>query len=161
MVVRLQTAEGKIKEYRVTQVLFVPCGDGGSCIDKYVTKCGREWKPGAESKACDHLDCAIYVAESYRKEKTKVFTFLFVLAAAVMIIKFVIGRRQMGGFAIMFSGAMTLLAFWFLFDGLREGKRFKELTEYRDKRTINGITACQIFEDQEKSKARHWWQFWR
>jgi hypothetical protein len=121
--------EGKIKESRVTQVQFVPCGDGGSCIDKYVTKCGREWKPGAESKACDHLDCAIYVAESYRKEKPEVFTFLIVLAAAVMIIDFVIGWRQMGGFAIMFSGTLTPLAFWFLFDRLREGKRFKELTE--------------------------------
>jgi len=44
----------------------------------------------------------------------------------------------------MFSGAMTLLAFWFLFDGLREGKRFKELTEYRDKRTINGITRVRF-----------------
>ncbi len=161
MVVRLQTADGKIKRYRVTQVLFVPCGDGGSCIDKYVTKCGREWKPGTESQACDHLDCAIYVAESDRKEKPDVFIFLIVLAAAVMIIGFVIGCRQMGGFAIMISGALTLLAFWFLFGGLREGKRFKELTEFKDKGTINGITAWQIFGDQEKTKARHWWQFWR
>ena len=78
-----------------------------------------------------------------------------------MIIEFVIGWTQMGGSAIMFSGALTLLAFWFLFDGLREGKRFKELTEYRDQGTINDITAWQIFEHQEKTKPRHWWQFWR
>jgi hypothetical protein len=161
MAVRLQTADGKIKKYRVTQVLFAPCGDGGSCIDKYVTKCGREWKPGAESQACDHLDCAIYAAESDRKEKPEVFMFLIVLAAAVIIIESVIGWRQMGGFAIMFSGALTLLAFWFLFGGLKEGKRFRELTEYRDKRTINGIAAWQIFGDQEKMQARHWWQFWQ
>jgi hypothetical protein len=39
-------------------------------------------------------------------------------------------------------------------------KQLEELTEYQDKDTIIGITAWQIFEDQEAAKAKHWWQFW-
>ena len=95
MVVRLQTAKGKIKEYGVTQVLWVPCGDGGSCIDKYVTKCGREWKPGEQNQECDHLECAIYLAKQQGKDGPQMFSFLIMLAVAVIII---IGWRQEDGF---------------------------------------------------------------
>jgi hypothetical protein len=35
----------------------------------------------------------------------------------------------------------------------------RELTQYRNKGTIDGIRAWQIFEDQEVAKAKHWWQF--
>ena len=55
MVVRLQTAEGRIKKYQTTRVLFESYVEGFP-IDKYVTKCGREWKPGTENQECDHLE---------------------------------------------------------------------------------------------------------
>lgn len=45
--------------------------------------------------------------------------------------------------------------------GSRAKKQLGELTEYKDKDTIDGIRAWQIFEDQEVAKAKHWWQFWR
>jgi len=53
--------------------------------------------------------------------------------------------RQDLGFVLMFSGLSTLMAFAFLINGLMAGKRFDELTEYRDHGTINGIAAWQIF----------------
>ena len=45
------------------------------------------------------------------------------------------------------AGALTLLAFYFLFFGLRAEKRFNELDEYKNKGTINGIRVSQIFDD--------------
>ena len=155
MVVRLQTMEGRIKEYGVTQVQWVPCGDGGSCIDKYITKCGREWKPGGWNQECNHLECAIYLAKQQMKEGPQVSLFLIMLAVAVIIITVVIRWRQEIGSMLMFAGALTLLAFHFLFFGLSAEKRFNELNEYKNRGTINGITAGQIFEDQEDAKAKH------
>ena len=145
MVVRLQTANGKTKEYGVTQVLWVPCGDGGSCIDKYVTKCGREWKPGEQNQECDHLECAIYLAKQQKKDGSQLFSFLIMLAVVIIIVG--IGLPQEDGFMLMMAGALTLLAFYFLFFGLRAEKRFNDLDEYKNKGTINGIRVSQIFDD--------------
>lgn len=50
------------------------------------------------------------------------------------------------GSALVISGFITLLAFGILISGIRAGKRFDELTEYRDKGTINGIKVSQIFD---------------
>ena len=73
MVVRLQTSEGETKEYGTAQVLFMS-GVEGSPVDKYITKCGREWKPRTTSQECDHLDCAICLAKQQRKEGPQAFT---------------------------------------------------------------------------------------
>jgi hypothetical protein len=153
MVVRLQTAEGKIKEYGTTQVLFMS-GVEGSPVDKYITKCEREWKPGTTNQECDHLDCAICLAKQQIKEGPEAFRILIMLAVVAIIIIFGIKWEQVFGFAFTFSGALTLLAFWFLIFGFKAGKRFEELTEYRDKGTIKGIEAWQIFEDQEVAKKK-------
>jgi hypothetical protein len=143
MAVRLHTAKGEIKEYQTTQVLFVSYVEGFP-IDKYATKCGREWKPGAKNQECDHLECAIYLAEQLNEDLPKASSFLMVFAFAIIII---VGIKwpQLLDSALMYSGLMILLAFYFLFLGLRSEKRFKELTEYRNKGTINGIKALQIF----------------
>jgi hypothetical protein len=153
MAVKLQTAEGKIKKYGTTQVLFMS-GVEGSPVDKYATKCGREWKPGEENQDCHHLECAIYLAKEQRKEGPQAFAILIMLAVVAIISILVMKWIQESGFALTFSGALTLLAFWFLIFGHRAGKRFEELTEYRDKGTIKGITAWQIFEDQEVAKKK-------
>jgi len=148
MAVRLQTTEGEIKGYGTAQVLFVSYVEG-SPVDKYVTKCGREWKHGEKNQECNHLECAICLAKQQRKEGPQVFTFLIMLAVVAIILIFVIKWKQEFGFALTFSGALTLLAFWFLIFGLRAGKRFEELIEFRDKGTINGIRAWQISEEPQ------------
>lgn len=52
------------------------------------------------------------------------------------------------GFALILSRALILLAFYFLFSGPRVArKEFDEITEYRDRGTINGIKAGQIFDN--------------
>lgn len=144
MVFCLQTAEGRIKEYQTTRVLFVSYVEGFP-IDRYATKCGREWKPGEKDQECDHLECAIYLAEQHSEDKRGASIILMVFAFANIII-FGIEWPQLFDSAVIYSGLLILLAVWFLFSGLRSGKRLKELTEYRDKGTINGIKAWQIFE---------------
>ena len=65
MVVRLQIENGKIKEYKTVY------GEGCTPVSldywdyaKWVTKCGKEWgkKPKPQDQ-CNHLECAIYIAE--------------------------------------------------------------------------------------------------
>ena len=75
MTMRLQTTEGEIKEYGTAQVLFIS-GVEGSPVDKYVTKCGREWEPATINHECGHLDCAIYLVKQQKKGRaTGVYIF--------------------------------------------------------------------------------------
>ncbi len=154
MVVRLQTAEGKIKEYETVEII----GGGDYPIEKYVSKCGIEWKnKPKQNEECNHLDCAIYLAEKNKKHGLVIFM-IFITFAAIMLILFGFERQE---FYLMLSGFYTLAAFAFLIWEIRAIRQFKNLTEYQDKSTINGIKATQISEDQEGTKAKHWWQFWR
>jgi hypothetical protein len=133
MAVRLQTAKGKIKKYDTVDHIS---GDYGP--DKWVTKCGREWKHAPKQhEECDHLDCAMYLAKRYRDDAQMVFIILIAFAAGNMIL----WEQEPLGFALMISGVIALGAFWILISGLKAGNRFKELIEYKNERTINGITA--------------------
>jgi len=157
MVVRLQTAEGKIKKYGTTQVKWITYGES-TYVDKYVTKCGLEWKDKPKShEECDHLDCAIYLAKQENNEGATIFM-LFMAGSGIMMI--LMWPFQSFVVEPLILGAGILSSIVGLIHGYRAGKRFEELTEYRDKGTINDITAWQIFEDQEKAKANYWWQFW-
>jgi hypothetical protein len=158
MAVRLQTAKGEIKKYGTTQVKWVTYGES-TCVDKYVTKCGWEWKDKPkEREECDHLDCAIYLAKQENDEGKTVFM-LFIAGSGIMMIL----MRPFQDFVLesVILGASILAGTFGLIHGFRAGKRFKELTEYRDHGTINGVKASHFFEDQKVAKARYWWQFWR
>jgi hypothetical protein len=150
MVVRLQTSEGKIKEYRTTYGV----GDNGSGNnprpEKYVSPCGMEWefqpKPNEE---CHHLNCAIYLAKKERDYAPREFVLLIVVAVILLFFNF-----AMAGITIL-VGVVSLIS------GIRSGNRLDKLFEFSLKRTINGIMAWQIFEDPEEIKKKCWWQFWR
>ena len=67
MAVRLQTAEGNIKEYQTVYGVGAPIGGEVSGYDKWVAKCGGEWDKEPEPhQECDHLECAIYIVERRR-----------------------------------------------------------------------------------------------
>ena len=140
MVVQLQTADGKIKKY---ETVYSIGGGADSPPDKYLTKCGKEWKYAPKQHdECDHLDCAIYLAERQRDGGPKAFMLFIAFAAGIMILG---GWWQDFGSWPMYSGAMTLLAFGSLIEGLRAGRRVEELTEFKDRSTIKGITAWRLF----------------
>jgi hypothetical protein len=106
MAVRLQTAEGKIKKY---ETVYSVGGGGDGPPDKYLTKCGKEWKRAPKPHdECDHLDCAIYLAEKQRDEGPKGFVLCIALAAGIMVLE---KYGQDFGFALMISGLVALVAF--------------------------------------------------
>jgi hypothetical protein len=133
-----------------------------SCVildfKKYVTYCGLEWKDMPSSQdGCEHLDCAIYLAlKDAKSAPLNIICFIiFLLISKICITIFD------SIFRIYFTGSFAIFAFVSLTCGLGSWRDSIELAEYKERGTIDGITALQIFEDQEVAKAKHWWQFWK
>lgn len=175
MAVWLQTEDGKIKEYKTAYgVDFRFVGEYND-YDKWVTKCGKEWriKPNPQDQ-CDHLECAIHVAESSAATKKNVphtAAWEAILLAIILMIFQVMKqyeiRLETNIFFTHFVEPIIVLLFIFLITLFlasiltyfleygAEG-RLDELNEFRINGTIKGIKASQI-----EAKAKHWWQFRR
>jgi hypothetical protein len=157
MAVRLQTAEGEIKDYQtVYGVGCTPMGTDYYDYEKWVSKCGTEWHAEPEPhEECGHLECAIYKAEYERGKKTG-GAFVAAIASVFFVIA-VIARPNgiIGLVAVMFFVFLVAVAIWHLGVGLKAEENLDELTEYKDKGTINGIKAFQTFKDQEEAGAKH------
>ena len=176
MVVRLQTAEGKIKKY---DTIYAVGGEGEYGPDKYASKCGREWKKKPkEHEECHHLDCAIHAAEyasNYQKSHFKVFLciviFWLLVPFFVAIYGFIkydmpLNLAAWSEISLMLlltpiGGIPALLAIYYIWQSDKSAKKAKGLLEFRDHGTINDVKASQFFEDQEEAKDKHWWLFWR
>lgn len=160
MVVRLQTADGKIRTYKTIQGI----GGGEYGPDKYITKCGKEWKNKPKPyEECDHLDCAIYLVEGLLPDHVEYIAVMqFIIILFLQMYGAVQGSTDipLWTYGIMY-GLTALFFVDLILIGSRAKKQLGELIEYRDKDTIEGIRAWQIFEDQEVAKAKHWWQFRR
>jgi len=139
MVVRLQKADGVIKRFPTT---YAEGERENGTAEKYTTCCGREWKYAPkEHEECDHLDCAIHYVKQ-RKNECRQLLIIYGVIAGFYLIYYTIMDDPFLPF--LFWGLTALAALWCLIEELRAGKRFKELTEYRDLGTINGIKAFQI-----------------
>ena len=149
MVVRLQTAEGKIKEYQTVYGVGPTIGDQVSGYDKWITKCKREWDKEPEPhQECDHLECAIYIVEDWRLKEIAGW-----LLAAIAAIFFGISIIEHATYPFLISVFSAIFAIASLAWGREEENRWNELNEFRDKGTIKGIMASQIFYDGEVAKA--------
>jgi hypothetical protein len=147
MTVRLQTADGEIKEYPTARgVGCLPRGDDYYDYEKWVTKCGKEWpkEPGLHQD-CEHLECAIYLAECERCQKDGSF-YLAAIAAIFLAIS-IMAKNIIVLFSLMFFVVFALASIIHYGMGLKSEENFNELAEYRDKGTINGTKAFQIFKD--------------
>lgn len=135
MVVRLQTAEGKIKEYQTIQ--WKSGGEDSPSI--YFTACGRKWEDWPRNwndfdyLNCDHLDCAIAYAKAQAKPESMIFLIIGLLITVL-------------GPLWLESDSILVLLWFFLLPLLYSMqieknaiKQFEELTEYKDKGTINGV----------------------
>ena len=134
MVMRLKTARGDIHEYATSY--GTSYGEGGPYV--FYSPCGRKWhyEPAYEEQ-CNHLDCAISIANG-RRHWHRSFVFLIVIPLIALIVS------QYELLWLIF----LLPAFGTLFFGLRGEKQFEELAEYRDNGTINGIKAWQVSQDE-------------
>lgn len=138
MVVRLRTVDGKIKLYETYR------GEGGGengPPDKYVTKCGMEWKRMPRPyETCDHIDCALDVQRGAADIGPIGFLFFLVCAAIIPFFS----MKDVGIWSLALSGFCILFGVWILINGIKAEDRFKELTEYKRKGTINGIRAYAV-----------------
>lgn len=127
--------KGETKEYRTSFGIGL-IGYEPGYPEKYVTKCGMEWQNEPEPyEECNHLDCAMHLAE-HNKKNGLFLVISFIVGGFVFILP------AMGANAFLVSS--TLPAFWFLYEVLRARKQLKELHEFKNNGTINGIKANQI-----------------
>ena len=147
MVVRLQTTLGEIKEYRTTDIKLVHVCEGPTLIDKYFTPCGLEWKDKPKpQEECNHLGCAIYLAEQSWKFRLLFFVVLMAVGYGVFL------AEQTDYSKLLVSLSTLLLALWVLIGIIRSKIKVEELTEFKGKGTINGIKAWQIIKDPRESQ---------
>lgn len=133
MVVRFHTMDGKIKVYDTHREV----GGGENGPDKYVTKCGMEWKREPKSyETCDHIDCALDVQRRMADEGPKAF-----LISLVFGIVFLILMRDQEIWGVVFCVFCVLFGLSPLIGGIKAGDRVHELSEYMSKGTINGMRA--------------------
>lgn len=159
MVFRLQTTEGDIREYQTVYTAKGepdPAGDSEGSphyLDKYCTYCGQEWKEKPQDhEECNHIECAIYLTRKGKKDGPIGFMLGIFLAAISMILGVTIMAKKGQNIVIillLIPGALfpLLLAFCSLIRRHRAGEELLELTEFRDKGTINDIKAWQINEN--------------
>ena len=139
MVVRLQTAEGKIKEYQTIQ--WKSGGEDRPSI--YFTACGRKWEDWPRNwndfnyLNCDHLDCAIAYAEAQAKPESMIF-------AIIVLLIIVFGPHWLED-AVLVLLCLFLLPLLYFMEGVEKNakEQLKELTEYKDKGTINGVKVSR------------------
>lgn len=138
MVLRLQTKEDQIKTYQTINNIY---GTQDFTPIICFTKCGLDSRfPPKLNEGCGHLECAIFSAKRDKKQ----YSAAVILLITIIIISFIYSWKVPGSdidtFFLLF---FTPVAFAGYINGYRSGKRLNELTEYKDKGTINGIKACQ------------------
>jgi hypothetical protein len=112
---------------------------------KYVTDCGLEWKdkPNPQHE-CEHIDCAMKVAIKNMKSAA-LYSILFIPLLIFGI------RDMLSDFStFLLTGFFATSVLACLFIELSSWKKLIELTEYKDKGTIDGIKANQIFDNLMK-----------
>lgn len=118
-----------------------------SWCDKWITKCGREWDKVPESyQECDHLECAIRLAETWQLKV--IFGLFFGAIAAISFgIRTMETPKDIIIAATLFSLAFAVMATILLVWGSVEKDHWNELNEFKNNGTIKGIKAWKISED--------------
>jgi tetratricopeptide (TPR) repeat protein len=146
MVVRLHTMDGKTKVYDTYR------GEGGeeNGPTKYVTKCGMEWKRVPKPyETCDHIDCARDVLKGSVAGGWVAFLIFLVMGTYLF---FMMKDERIWAFSAI--GLCILFGVRAVISGSKAEDKFKELTEYKNKGTINGVRAYKAPEFEELVELR-------
>ena len=133
MSLRLQLEDGKIKEYRTW---LDTSNDPGHIPSRYVTKCGYKCDIARDADKCNHLECAKYVAEQETKNLSVTPAVILGLSIIIMMLfhwDWVDWIKE----AIFFWGLCLLVSLFY-------SKDKRELKEFEDKGTINGLRAWKL-----------------
>jgi len=134
MSVRLLLETGNIKNYRTWYLR----GGGDYDCTTYHTECGMYFEEAPLSNAgCEHLDCAMSVAE-YNANDSRLGVYLLPFIVIFIVMFF---PDEAG----LYIGGMYLL-FWIyaVFSNYMDNRKTRELKEFKDHGTINGVKAKQI-----------------
>ena len=130
MAIHLELENGLIKKYPTSYKLYYSKGENTSFDIK--SKCNI-------SDKCDHVDCAIYAAEYTAKDNKSDFKVYILVCAFWFAMEFF---HQ--GLGLGLGGLCALFGIYSLWQSDREAKKAKELIEFRDQGTINGIKAQKL-----------------
>jgi hypothetical protein len=140
--IRLQTTDGELKKYSTVEAVYM--GEAyNPQPSKWITNCGREWENEPKHyEECDHLECAIYLAEKSTTYSLVVLTVIIGIASVIIL-----STKMYTTTLIIIIFLSIILASMITRHG--PWKKLNELTEFRDNGTINGIKAWQISEEPQ------------
>jgi hypothetical protein len=133
MAVKLQLENGETKEYRTW---LDTSNDPGYIPGRYVTKCGLKCDGIRNADVCNHVDCAMFVADNeikYMVGGTVGISGIMVLGSWYFHVN---GNELIG--LIIFLGICCLLVTL----GYSQSKR--ELEEFKERGTIKGLKAWKL-----------------
>jgi hypothetical protein len=132
MALNIQLATGETRTYSTS---YSDLGENPS----HHTKCGLAWPNcPAQEEECNHLDCAIVAAKRETRDCILFLAFCFFFIALGIIIGKAIPDGILGVIMIAFGVLISAFAVFTLY---RSYHSKNELTEFRDKCTINGTKA--------------------
>ena len=136
MSVRLQLENGEINNY----CTWYSRTEGESGPTTYHTECGMFWdKEPPSDGGCGHIECAIKAAEF----EANFFIAGICVLALMFLIMFIFQMIEEGvTSSFIIYAALLVLPIGLSFRGF--DKEYRELVEFRDHGTINGIRAEQI-----------------
>jgi len=140
MAFKLLLENGKVKCYHTA---YGASYSGNGDITTYQTKCGLKWidKP-ATYEECNHLDCAIMAAD---EEVSSGWLAILICAIMVVISPPIASRGFWEGIFAAFSIIFFLAMGLFLISSTKkDADKSRELKEFRDHGTVNGIKARQV-----------------
>ena len=136
MALNIQLATGETRTYSTS---YSGLGENSS----HHTKCGLAWpnRP-AQEEECNHLGCAIVAAKRETRDCILFLAFcIFFIALGIAIRDKAIPDGFLGIIMITFGVLIIAFAVFMLY---RSYHSKNELTEFRDKCTINGTNAWKI-----------------
>ena len=131
MAIHLELENGVIKRYSTSYRYYYSLGVESTTYD-IKRKCNI-------SDTCDHLDCAIYAAEYTAKDNIKHFKICIFTCAFWFVIA--IFNRELG---LGLGGLCALFGIYNIWQSDKAAKKAKELIEFRDHGTINGIKSQKL-----------------
>ncbi len=132
MALRIYTVDGKVREYNT----HYNEGATENAQGWYETVCGMKWdKCPSPYQTCNHINCAIYVAQ--HEAAGGALSILFFLALAV-------GSFTQEGWGILAGLFFSILAIFMLGSAMSDEQKASELKEFKKKKTINGKSASLV-----------------
>lgn len=131
MALNLELENGLIKKYPTSYKVYYCLGPESTSYD-IESKCNI-------SNECDHLDCAIYAAEYTAKDNKSHFK-LYIFISIFWFAMTIFDR----GLGLGLGGICALFGIYWIWQSDKAAKRAKELIEFRDHGTINGIKAYKL-----------------